>query len=396
MPEDLAISDTVSRRWRSISDQRLDIATYQTELISASELPDADILLAESRWLATLVERGSVVPLPKAVIQSNRDSNQEKTSSLDTNWPWAWKRAATYGQRIWGIPLGAPLLVHVSRGSVATVPDSSTTPNLTSPPQAAETKSEPIAQENSWLVDRFLIVAMEFNPKPSDTSSFFQMTNGQSRLNEAWLVKAAATLRDRLGPTDETAREGTPNLAWQKVLDGRATRGIGWPKSNGDEVSLRNDGLAIEAPKRWIDSGVGLIAIITKKNRQSSTSIRFLKWLDEDEQRAAIGSVDDRFQRLPENWQPRSERPDIRRYDELLLRGLDDRLALTELQFADAKPFRKRLDQALKKIVVDPALASAELNLCHQDWNRLVEEVGSETMKRRLALAYNLDKIKDH
>ncbi len=388
IPEDVVIGDAITRRWQSASDQRLDVVSYTTKTLSASELPEADIIIVESRWLATLAERGDIVPLPKAMTQSDSESSQEKSVSLGMNWPWAWKRAATYGQRIWGISLGVPLLVQVANGS----PDAAAASQNQTLPDS-QSKSDSDLEDSPWLIDRFLVVAVEFSPRPDDTSLLFQRNNCQSRLNESWLIHAASQLRDRLGPVDERTHE-PPSVAWHRTLEGRATSGIGWPKSNGDQRS-ESDMLSIESPKRWVDSGDGLVAIITKKNRQSSTSIRFLKWLDEDEQRSAIGAADFRIQRLPENWQSRSDRPDVRRYDELLLRGLDDRLALSELQFAEAKPFRVRLDQALRKIVANPASAELEMNQCHQDWNQLTKEVGSETMKRRFALAYGLDKLKE-
>ncbi len=121
IPKDFAIGEKMVRRWQTISDQRLDIGTYTPEWIDSGELPDSDILIAESRWLATLVERGAVSPLPKAVGQLASDNHSpEETLSLDGHWPWAWKRAATYGQRVWGLPLGVPLLVAISRGATET------------------------------------------------------------------------------------------------------------------------------------------------------------------------------------------------------------------------------------------------------------------------------------
>ncbi len=170
---------------------------------------------------------------------------------------------------------------------------------------------------------------------------------------------------------------------------------MGWPKISSEDSSA-SDQVSIEAPKRWIDSGSGLIAMVTRKNRQSSTSIRFLKWLDAQEQRLALGEDDNRVQPGSETWPVRSERYDIRRYDEVLRRGLDDRLAISEFQFAEAAPFRERLNQALQRIVHDPSSAAAEMNQCHVDWNQMTTRIGSETMKRRLALAYGLDRIKEN
>lgn len=389
IPKDFAIGDKIVRRWQTISDQRLDIGTYTPAWIDAGELPDSDILIAESRWLATLVERGAVSPLPKAVGQLASDNHSpEETLSLDGRWPWAWKRAATYGQRVWGLPLGVPLLVAISRGATETT----STPNRKS---TVHTQAgEAATQRHDWLIDRFLILAAELNPQPSDTSILFQMTNGQSRLNQAWLIDATRMLRDRLGITDELAHE-YPEAAWQRILDGRGEVGLGWPKVSSEDSSA-SDQVSIEAPKRWVDSGAGLIAIVTRKNRQSSTSIRFLKWLDAQDQRLALGEDDNRVQPGSETWPVRSERHDIRRYDEVLRRGLDDRLALSELQFAEAALFRERLNQALQRIVQDPSAAAAEMNQCHVDWNQMATRIGSETMKQRLALAYSLDKIKEN
>ncbi len=147
----------------------------------------------------------------------------------------------------------------------------------------------------------------------------------------------------------------------------------------------------VKAMKQWLDSGRGLVACIARGSRQSSASIRFLRWLNENEQRQALSQRDRRVQSTPEFWKNASMRPDVRAYEALLLRGLETRNVVRELRFAEFEPYRNRLEQALLKIVALPESAAEEMKACHDDWNELTEKIGRETAKLRLLRAHGLE-----
>lgn len=384
--------DAISRRWKSISDQNLDIQAVDSNDLLSAERIKTDILIAESRWLPTLVERRWIVTLPKqiagAITNASTDRNQH------SEWPLVWKQSATYGQRMWGLPLGVPLMTFIE------VPNDQ---NISSGPwieRIVEAES-PLSKSNltgqiqtanfdDFLLDRFLIFATSLNPRATDSGFLFNLNNARSRLGEAWLSDAAALFGKLYRGKIELANM-QPDKAWESVADKSAGWALAWPASRSESAQV----VQVQSLTTWVDSGRGLVAAFTTMNRQTAVSIRFIHWLNEDIQRQEFSKYSAAIQPLPEYWLSKGEQIDINRYQEIMKRAFDDRFAVHELRFAESPPYRQSLTAALRRILKAPETAEAELQKCEAHWDELTAKIGQEIQKKRFKLSLELEAYRE-
>ncbi len=105
---DEALCELVSRQWKSISEQPIEVVPITAAEIAADKLPAADVVVFESRWLPTWAERDGLVPLPKSMLESEgKEGNSTSESpsisqSMVGDWSVTWKASADYGKRTWG------------------------------------------------------------------------------------------------------------------------------------------------------------------------------------------------------------------------------------------------------------------------------------------------------
>ncbi len=382
--------EAIARRWKSFSEQRLDVQSIDVDQLMSSDSIKADIVIAESRCLPSLAERGWISPLPKQMVDVVAHST---TSKLHQNeWPLVWRQTASYGQRLWGIPLGVPMVAIVEH--TPSRPDELPTwaeRMVEGDSSSRDTDSiddSPNKVPDTFLLDRFLSIAASMNPRPDESGFFFNINSAQARLTESWLVEAA-TLFGQLYRKRVDLASLPPEVAWESVADKKSHWDLAWPPLRGDSS------LSVHAPVPWVDSGRGLVASCAKMNRQSAVSKIFLNWLDEDTQRQEFSAYSSAIQPLPERWPTVSDRIDVNRYRELMRRAFDDRFVVHELQFAESFPYRQRLVEALQRIVNDPKSAKTEFEQCTADWDRFTATTGREIQKRRLAKCFDLEAYRE-
>ncbi len=381
--------ESVLSRWKSISDQPLDLQSVDSEKLLAAESIKADVLIFESRCLPTLVERRWISKLPKLVFDPH--PSESPSDEGNTNWPLVWRQSVTYGQCLWGIPLGVPMMVIVENSEEKSSRVATWTERISARKSKATrdlSNESRVAISDSLLLDRFLIVAASMNPQPSETGFLFNINSARSRLNEPWLSNAATTFAELY--SDRSNLAGVqPDVAWELVANKQADWALAWPSSRGESSSN------VQSSKSWVDLGYGLVASLTTMNRQSSASIRFINWLNEDAQRQEFSAHSPAIQPLPERWTTSSERTDVNRYREIMKRAFDDRFVVHELRFAESFAYRQRLIEALKRVLKDPASAEVELQKCSAEWDKITATNTREIQKRRLALTLDLEAYRD-
>jgi hypothetical protein len=387
---DEAWSSSISRRWQSVSEQRLDVQTISADAFVELSSIQADILILESQWLPTVVERGWIAPLPKQILESPiEDSSNVPSNGLRQDvWPIVWRQSAMYGQRLWGIPLGVPMMAIVDS---AESPRASMTwrerlnPVLSG--QGIESKkSKRVDRESSdsFLLDRFLVVAANLNPRPDDAGFLFNINSGLAKLHEPWLLDAVNLFAQHYANRIEVVSL-PPEKAWEDLAAKEIEWGLAWPPLSGESLHT------VQSPERWVDSGRGLVAVATSKNRQSGPANRFLLWLDEDKQRQEFSTLCLAIQPAPERWISTTERTDVNRYRELMKQAFDDRFVVRELRFAGSQPYRQRLIEALQAIIRNPDSAETELQRCAAEWDQITSKIGRDVHKKRLARSFELE-----
>jgi hypothetical protein len=300
-----------------------------------------------------------------------------------------WKRMATYGQRLWGIPLGSNFLVSIER------PNDSESKNSSDESTKSAAPSETL-KSGDWIVDRFLQKAAEANPSPNDSSFLFKPTGAKSRLNEAWLTQAAIDFVNENADESSTAQFfDSAETVWEATRHGAFKRSLGWPSASSVEnkaksgstnapQNLIEQDCLINAPKTWVDAGRTLIVVVAQANRQSASSERFIKWLSDDEQRQALSVVTSRIKPLPDNQRKVSDRPDRDTYHRLISSAMNERNVAVELQFAGAEKYRQALATALTKIIRKESDAQEALLSCHAQWEATTNQLGRENQQRLL------------
>jgi len=355
--------------------------------------PQADILLIESRWLATFAERKWARVLPASLADLI-----PKVSH--------WERVAKYGRRNWGIPLGTNFLVSIA------LADEPGQASLGYDYSAAGNDLGESISELDWIVDRFLLMAAAANPTPSDSSFLFKPTGAKSRLDEAWLAEVATAFSIQFSVQQPDTKSESESLfrlsrsaesAWDLVREVVFASGNGWPDITPSNTDTSPTGaskkekqidqkLLITAPKVWVDSGRTLIALIADTNRQSAASETFLRWLNDDTQRQWLSEITTRIKPLPENTKRVTDRPDRDTYDQLIASAVTDRYVAIELQFDGADTYRELLGKVLVKILRGESTAAEALQICHRDWESLTNTRGRERQQLLLYRALELAK----
>ncbi|MFN9913515.1 MAG: hypothetical protein ACK53L_13070, partial [Pirellulaceae bacterium] len=116
--------------------------------------------------------------------------------------------------------------------------------------------------------------------------------------------------------------------------------------------------LSVPPLKVWLDPGRGLVAAMTKDNRQTDHSLRFLSWLNGQSERQVFRRWDPRIQPVP----GQSAGGPLRRDQQLYWAGqpavLADRYLQRELHFAGAWEFRVDLEECLQQLIATPEQAA--------------------------------------
>lgn len=381
------LADAIARRWKSISDQPLELRSVDSDKLLAMKSLKADILVVESRCLPTLVERHWISKLPKRLSESH--ASEVSNNGEPAQWPLVWRQSATYGQRLWGIPLGVPMLAIVENADGKSKSPSSWTERVTA--HQAEKPEANTPEKNisdSFILDRFLVIAASLNPTPSDSGFLFNINSARSRLSEPWLIKAA-TVFGELYSDQPSMAHSPPDATWELVAKKSNDWALAWPASQSTSA------LTVFPLNTWVDSGHGLVASLTTMNRQSSASIRFLIWLNEDAQREEFSSYSVSIQPVPDRWASVGERTDINRYREIMKRAFDDRFVVHELRFAESFPYRQSLIEALNRILQEPTSAEVALQECSLEWDKTTASISREIQKQRLALTFDLEAYRD-
>ncbi len=388
---DAAWSEAISRKWLSISEQPLDVQSITLEAILESNSIQADVLILESQWLPTAAERGWISPLPKSVLGSSLDTLSGVTSEnlRQIAWPVVWRQSASYGQRLWGIPLGVPMMAIVNQSEKRLPALGTWRERMRYSPLERDEELVPSSKEDrvlsdSYLIDRFLVLAANWNPQPDDVGFLFNINTGLARLDEPWLLEVV-TLWGKQFSNQVEFLSMPPEKTWESVAANKSTWGWAWPPLGGESS------VDVQTPERWVDTGRGLVATVSSKNRQSGPANRFLLWLDEDKQRQDFAALSRAIQPTPERWSVSTERADMNRYRELMKQAFDDRFVVRELRFANSQPYRQRLTEALLAIIQDPASAETALQRCAADWNQITAKLGRDLHKKRLARSFELE-----
>jgi hypothetical protein len=398
---DPALGERLAQRWQSYSEQPLAVQLIATESLLDPQVRLGDIAIFEARWLASLVDQQRLIALPKLMTEESTSRAGAPSTGLAppspglaADWPGSWKRTVDYRQRRWGICWGIPWLAVLENG----LPFPAVLPPTSTPRQEQEAEANPPAAAggDGWLVDRFLLFVAAGALRAEETSFLFRLTTARPRLTEAWLVEAAADFaRSHRG--DARWLEADPAEAWRRCRETPDSWAIGWPDAVGDEVSsdradstFEASALSVPPLKVWLDPGRGLVAAMTKDNRQTDHSLRFLSWLNGQSERQVFRRWDPRIQPVP----GQSAGGPLRRDQQLYWAGqpavLADRYLQRELHFAGAWEFRVDLEECLQQLIATPEQAAEALAACERRWNQRIDTLGSDSMKDRLAASYGL------
>jgi hypothetical protein len=406
----------------------------------------ADVIVTPALDLAELADREWISPLqqnltrladgPTGSSASRRRPPPNSTADADGwdalsdassgVWPEAWRAAASYGRRMWGVPLGVPawtLLIGQSASTADQPPSGQgasgvstederppTWATLPASPEPTATGLWSIASEadTQWLVERFLAMLSQQSLSPGSPAALLDISDTQPRLDDPLVIETAhawveLVRRSPLPFGDSSAWLAPPEQAWQAVADGVLPWAIAWPapelgrdlpagdsrqdRPGSGEVMLRvrpwpqpeADAAQTAAP---IASAQAMVACIGFRTRQSALASFFLEWLNEPGQRRSLSRHSWRISPLPDaalDAGAPMERLEYRQFAALSWQANQLR---PELQLAGARRYRQLLGQALLTGIDSPQQLPTALQRCAQQWRELTEQFGVSTQRR--------------
>jgi hypothetical protein len=177
----------------------------------------------------------------------------------------------------------------------------------------------------------------------------------------------------------------SPEIAWERVSQGQAVLGIGWPRTDGiQRLDVRSDAKPMRLVPLLFNSGDGLVASIGRKTRQSSLALEFLHWIHREANRVAMQSKSARVEVQEIDNDANRVREDYREYQTLQrLEASNATLDMTP-RFLNADPFIESLGDSLLNIIADPESAQTQLDACKVIWEQQIESTGLEFIRTSL------------
>ncbi len=445
------LAEPIEQLWQATSSQPIRVEVVQgNRYLERSDCP-ADVIVAPALDLAELADREWISPLPQNLTRlaggppgspSSRRSPLASSSQpsgaaggeawddlSDASsgvWPEAWQTAASYGRRMWGVPLGLPawtLLVGQQPALEPQTTNGDDTPrppaeydltltwaNLPVSPQPATMGPSMTAAEagTGWLVERFLALLSQRTSGFSSLGVLLDMSDTQPRLDDPLVIKTAeelvALIHRHPLPFDEScAWLAPPDQAWQAVADGSLPWALAWPspelgldlaarqpdrdRLDGTDVLLRVHSLpphaasvAPSAPP--VAAAQAIVASIGFRTRQSAVAGFFLEWLNEPGQRRSLSRHSWRISPLPDASLEAGGSLERLEYRQFAAMSWQANLLRPELQLAGARRYRQLLGEALLAGISSPEQIPAAMQQCAQQWRELTEQLGVSKQRR--------------
>jgi hypothetical protein len=429
------LSEVLVNRWQEYSDQPIELIRFERLKVGTQDSPSLDVILYPGNFLGTLFEKEWIAPLPSLLLErlggqkQNGDKRNTGKKSLTPknldpedspqgfeSWSSRWRSIAHYNGKSVGLPLGAPCWVAATRGldieplkrlHQAIASNQNNSELASESLEAFLQKSESTLQDS--LEARQALLAEKLNDLPSiDRRALVErflwmMTTSESRyrgLIDPYKVTArlglpefarSARFLHRLALIEPTTILASPVEAWERVAEGKAVFGIGWPRTDGfQRAGLASDSKPLQLVPFLYNGAQGLLASLGRKTRQSSMSVEFMHWLHREDNRAALQAKSPRIEVLEIENDTNRVREDYRDYQTLQrLEAGNSTLDMTP-RFVDADLLIDGLADALLDILADPESASARLEQCKLQWAKSIDSIGAESLRRSLERATGL------
>lgn len=429
------LSEVLVSRWQEYSDQPIELIRFERLKVSTQDSPSLDVILYPGNFLGTLFEKEWIAPLPSLLLErlGGQKQNGDKRNTgkksltpenLDSedspqgfeSWSSRWRSIAHYNGKSVGLPLGAPCWVAATRGldieplkrlHQAIASNQNNSELASESLEAFLQKSESTLQDS--LEARQALLAEKLNDLPSiDRRALVErflwmMTTSESRyrgLIDPYKVTARLGLPEfarnarflhRLALIEPTTILASPVEAWERVAEGKAVFGIGWPRTDGfQRAGLASDSEPLQLVPFLYNGAQGVLASLGRKTRQSSMSVEFMHWLHREDNRAALQAKSPRIEVLEIENDTNRVREDYRDYQTLQrLEAGNSTLDMTP-RFVDADLLIDGLADALLDILADPESASARLEQCKFQWAKSIDSIGAESLRRSLERATGL------
>jgi hypothetical protein len=385
-------------RWQTTSQQKLEITNITVDELLDKSVLDSDLIIYPAMLLGELVKREQILSMPPKIADIARNGSGAEEI---VKWPSHWVRSSTYGRKMWGVVLGAPLPMVIRPPSEESSPFViESLSKLAAPNSESKPANDNMTDDNSWLVDRFLVFLAAEKKDSNQLGWFFQLADMSPRLQDGEFESAAEKFI--LASKSQGLYWRQPMAsAWDAVRRGELSWTLGYPRANldnsatavaGNEFVVGVYGDTVPAKKRdedndsisviaTFDSGRGLMASLAATNRQSAASTYFLEWLNNENQRVAFSGVTERVSSLRENAVA-TQGPE-EAIHRATLAALEQSIP-NELRFASAHRYRNRLQAMLEAVLANPDALKNELFKCNQDFDKITEELGRATMRNSI------------
>jgi hypothetical protein len=411
-----AVAERIELRWRAASEQPIQCRAISSDRLMQSlregERINADVILFPNYLIGEMVESETVTRLPSQLAALG-DASSSLEVDIETQWPPHWRRNSRYGEDVYGVPLGAPLLAWISSGETgAGISESDAAGSEIDNESASDTgQSEDLDRRDSqFLLDQFAMLLATQYRQVSQTGTLFRLATMSPDLRSPEVIAAVSQLKE-ISTTFPKSVAYDPSVVWTTVgaapLDNPTGQsGFGWPGTDSssdlqsqafnatfpifdadwkDWTEMAMAGRISPTKYRIFDSGRGLLASLSRTTRQSNTATQFLKWIDDDQQRSDLMNDDARIQPRPDVLLSSSTSLVNRnRYFTMLVAAWEGSFIQYELRNAGAYRMRQSLAESLDRIVREDVDIADELAKCSQQWQTIIDEYGNENLRRSI------------
>lgn len=425
--DDVALADAIGRikgEWQSATGARLEVIPLDRAVVESAASFAGDLAIIPSPLLGTLAEAQLIQPLPDTLL-----------ARTDLDWPDILEipksRDATWGSRLFAIPLGTPALVCAVRSDLLArdqlpPPDTWDAYHKLATHFAEDSHAAKTADRSAWLGTvaptgdgwaslTFLARAAAYAQHPNQYSAVFSMDSMEPLIASEPYVRA---LEEMVGERKQPSASKTlTNIdAARAFFEGRAAIGLFWlpPKLAGVELPALDPALVACAPlpgstqvfrpdtSQWeaaetegarrvtLVGAAGRLGVVSASTSQFDAAVQLLVWLASPAKSARTLTATTQttlFRQSqtgsPLDWVPPGIPEQLASaYVEAVQQSMSGESVLYAPRIPGAHRYLAALDRVVTAALAGEMEPQAALDAAAGEWRSITAELGIESQQR--------------
>ncbi|RCS54856.1 extracellular solute-binding protein [Bremerella cremea] len=414
---DEALAERIRLEVSARTEEKITVETIPRKVFLNQQRQTKDILIYPPAMMGDLIQRNWLTPIPSSILSL-------QDLALDDIVLGVRQTEMHWGEKTYALPLGSPVLMLMVRTDIlkqlnletpttwqeyaAVVEAIHNSEFLKSNDTVGAATIEPFGE--AYLPSLFLARSAAYVKHSENLSTYFDFTNGKSRLTSPGFVRAAEELAQAAQTTPGEFKTLDPQSAAEAFLAGKSVMAIGWLnsktkvpetfppdiafaplpgsaeiyQSQGNQWVPRSGNKPVSVP---LLSTSGMVGSVTSASGQTMHAADLLVLLTGPELCSLISPASQRttFYRtsslpMAEAWLPKGlPGGALRQYAKISIDQLQSPNSMVNIRIAHRQEYEEALRTALLSLIgPNPPNAETALKQAGETWDTISEKQGQE------------------